>query len=625
MFNTSPILFLAVLFVSILFFGIIGQGLSSFLSGKLLKQKALLVFHGLLFSVGVFSATVTGFHTIQVLIFAYFILQMEGFSAVNHRIPKADLKLAAHHILVSFLFAIPSFLLFYFFIFRAEDSVTLPFMDEVFYSKVASSLISSKVETNDLYCIWFKENCLSSPYHYFEIWLTGLVSFCTGISTLLTYKLIAIPLIFGITGAVLYDLARQTGVGIAGSVTSVYLVFTAGMFFGYQTMIDWPLSQTLKVQLHFISDFVPLNRVKLATVSLFFSVFVYLNKGGIKLSWLPLLLCGGLWLTAAPSVWSLAFIVMILEKDSRNHFLRFCLFIAFAFLAIFLLYYFGREKLSFEDSIIFLKYKSLRIIAGTILYELGSHLVILFPALILGLFVWDKIRIRLIFLVLISIVPGIIFHSLTIGAVDSFQFVSNISPVSIAVLFFLVSLELFKSVIRFRIALISLFVLVQSFFTYKTLAYSYQNYSFSVSRVFLNELETSREGGQVRVISLSEGKGGFSDMPRTNYTGSWLLFVYPGATFLQVNAEEILASLKGSFKEGLKSNPFFRYVDSRGIGNFPEARIALLKEFMPQFLVVSGEVDLRKYKELLPYISKPLEDRLSGEKIYELRYGDKIK
>ena len=276
----DPLLLLAILLIGIFVCTLLGAVVFRTLPGTLVGEAALGPFHGLLLLIALFACISTQGKSVQSVILLYFIFQAIGIRPEEKRV--LNIKILRDQILRSFLFSVPIFCLFYLFIFRSDSRVVLPFMDEIFYSKVASYLNFRGIESNDLQCLWIDDFCAVQPYHYFEIWLTALISYFSGISTLVSYKLLAIPLLFGLACDILFQLSKSYQLSNLKAVFSVILVLTSGLFLGYQYTMDWPLPQTLKIQLHYISDFVPLNRVKLVTIFLFVCAFLFTFLKNIK-------------------------------------------------------------------------------------------------------------------------------------------------------------------------------------------------------------------------------------------------------------------------------------------------------------------------------------------------------
>jgi hypothetical protein len=497
-------------------------------------------------------------------------------------------------------------------------------MDEIFYSKVASYLNFRGIESNDLQCLWIDDFCAVQPYHYFEIWLTALISYFSGISTLVSYKLLAIPLLFGLACDILFQLSKSYQLSNLKAVFSVILVLTSGLFLGYQYTMDWPLPQTLKIQLHYISDFVPLNRVKLVTIFLFVCAFLFAFLKNIKFNWLILLLAGVLWVTVAPTFWAIAFIILCLGSKRSSELLRFFGFALISVLFFVSLYYLGREKAGFDDSVIFLKYRSPKIILGTIFYEFLSHFVILIPFLLLKIIFKVKGNIRLYIILILLLIPGFVLHALTIGSVDSFQFVSNISAIVLPFFYYFLFLD-FRFKLDSPIPILSLFslFLIQSFFFWKTIQFSLSNYQDSYSSFFIKKLgEKIDKTKHIRVVSLSESKGGFHDMPQTNITGSALLFSTADVSFAQIDIEDFLASLKGTFQSKVKNSTFASFFYKNKFSNYPEARVGFIKYFRPDLLwVKGGNVNINDYPELRPYLGEMIKDEVSKDRVFFLKYN----
>ncbi len=615
--------FFAYLFAGNLFFSGTGAVISRLLPRGLTSEPVLQPFHGILFWVLVFSAVLTKGKSIQLLILIYFILQAL-FESSNKEFHSNRWRMVLQNSSISFLLALPVLVVFYFSIFRNQESLTLPFMDEVFYGKLASLLTYKGIETNQIRVLWSEELGQNTPYHYFEIWLTSIFSWFSGISPLLTYKLLAIPTLIGTSCGILFNIARMRKLSISHSCYVVIFTVFTGIFFGYQTTVDYPIPTTIKVQLHYISDFIPLNRTKLATVFIFLSVFLFLLQKKVRHSWLPLILLGGLWISITPSIWVLSGFLLIKQRIVKKEFLVFICFILFSFLILFFIYY-SKNKVSYDDNLVFFKYNTVKMIMGTIFYEILTHILVLFPALLAICYAHYRNVMLSDFVLVIPILVGIVLHSISIGSFDSFQFVSNVSSVCIPLIFFSFYTAFFSDNFRFislKSGVFFLVIVFEGITAFKTMAYSFQNYTESYSKEFLSKISKQIKPLEKSVVTLSVIKGGHHDHARTNYEGAFFLLLNPKIRIAQINPEgNSKLAIGNDVNDKVQESPFLNFVKNSELKDYSNARIAFLNKFQPGVLVVNGAVDLSDYKELSPFLGNEIIDSLSGVRVFTLDYS----
>jgi len=613
-------IYLACLFFGFLCFSITGAGIARLLPRGLTAEPVLQPFHGLLFWVLVFSSVFTGGKTVQLAILGYFIFQAVFENTVAQS-TNNKLNLVFFNAIISFVFAVPVLVIFYFFIFRGNNSITLPFMDEVFYGKLSSLMIYTGIETNQIRSLWLEGTGQNTPYHYFEIWLTAIYSRFSGISPLLSYKLLAMPTLLGIGCGILFGLARLRNLSFFQATSAVIFTLFTGLFFGFEVIADWPIPDTMKVQLHYVSDFIPMNRVKLATVFFFLSAFLFLYNKGIRKSWMPLFLSGVLWISLTPAIWCLAGLIILKQRSSIKEILHFGAFVCFSILLLLFLYYFRHEKITHDDSVVFFKYHSPRLLAGTIIYEVLCHAIILIPVL-LSLFnsTFRKVILK-DFVLLVPVLVGIVLHSITIGSFDSYQFVSNASGVCLPLLFFsfysavLTQEKRLSAVLSIPFALMICF---QFLTFYKTLAYSYRNYHESYSLDFIKQAMPFISPSGTSVVTISVSNGGHQDHPRTNYTGAFFLLLDSKARIAQINTDSNGLVQQKEFQ--VQEAPFSAFAQNIGVPLNSEARIAFLKKFRPNVLVVNKGVDYKDFKELSSYFKPGFVDSVSGTRVFPLQF-----
>ena len=617
------LIYFAYLFAASLFFSVTGAAIARILPRGLTSEPVLQPFHGILFWVLVFSSVYTSGKTVQLTILSYFIFQALFESSVSE--PKnSKYHNAFFNAIISFVFSVPVLIIFYFFIFRSNNSITLPFMDEVFYGKISSIMTLKGFETNQIDSLWQDGISTNTPYHYFEIWLTVIFTQVSGISPLLSFKLLAVPTLFGTGSGILFALAKHRNLSNFRATFVVIFTLFTGLSFGFQQMADWSIPQTMKVQIHYLTDFIPLNRVKLSTVFLFLSAFTFLYNKENRISWFPLLLLGALWISLTPSIWFLAGFVLLNKYNSRKDILVFSSFVVAILFLFFFLYSFNKNKIEFDNSIVFLKYQSFRIVVGTILYEFLVHFLIVAPVLIYYLLFKKRINLLKDFIIIFPISIGIFIHAITIGSVDSFQFVSNVSGVFLQLFFYSFYLRAFSG--GFWKNYYSLFflisvVLFQFYTCYKTLAYSYSNYKEEYSLDFIERVGRLVVSSGTTVGTLSSSQGGHFDSPYTNYEGAFFLYTDPKVRIAQLNCDLALGSIQEQgFQTKVKSAWFLAFAQKERFLEYSKARIAFIEKYHPEVLVVNPKINIKDYPEFHKFLGPMLIDSISRTKVFTLSY-----
>jgi hypothetical protein len=605
-------------------FQLTGYLLHSLFLNRGVGENNLIPFHGLLFWVLLTAMVVTGGKTICWTIALYF---MAVFWMPPIRKKALNLPDGVKSVLSIWLFAMIPFTVFYSFTFRYTNTITLPFMDEIFYAKVAAMLMQTGVETNITQSLWFEELASVTPYHYFELWLTALLQYtCAYFPTLLTFKLLAIPVMLGVALYLLYGTARIYGLTPLSATVSVLVFLFCGLFLGYTSLTGKPIKEVLAVQLHYISDFVVLNRTKLATILLFIAASGTLYARANRFWFMPLLCLSFLWVTVMPSMLSMVG-VGLLFQHRRLLSKAYVLPLIYFFLSMLLFWYLYLSPFSnatFDNSITFFQYSSPNMLIGTVVYELISHAIILIPAILLAgwLIIARKQSIDAsVFLLLVPVAVGIILHTATVGSVNSFQFVSNISAIALPMIYFYLMVAFFsKKRNVWEIGCIVVLIGVQGYFTFKTLAYSFENYNETYGTSFLEDMSRKTDESDNKVVALIEPKGGHHDAPFTNIEGAFFLLFNSEAKICQLNAEVALQNMsERNFSSIVAAAPFLYFCNKNNIKDYAQCRLEFIDQFMPDYLVVPKGVNLNRYPELNNAIQPFAADPISRVQVFKFK------
>lgn len=211
-----------------------------------------------------------------------------------------------------------------FFVFRAYFFYNEPYNNEVHfdyfcYSALGDCMLNRGIESlncvNDLLC---ETNLNPSPYHYFEIWLTLLISQCFSITTgeiifVEVYVILGIMHILGIVAIV-----RCFTNSRAYSIISPFMILLAGMVC-YNVAFSADMFN-LPLRVSFVS---PLCNTKTLMISLYMLLAVYAFIKRRTMSYYILMALPLLCIALTPSVYAALGIVLIVDilkstKESRR-------------------------------------------------------------------------------------------------------------------------------------------------------------------------------------------------------------------------------------------------------------------------------------------------------------------
>ncbi|WP_291726118.1 hypothetical protein [Bernardetia sp.] len=356
-------------------------------------------------------------------------------------------------------------------IFNAEQSFKflIPSKDSFFYGRLSEKLLTSSYETIFLFHEDFPSVLGTTPYHYFEFWLSAFFVKVFSVSGYVAYSLFTLPLLqicawIGILA--IFEQVRRQKLSSTIFLWSFALLFVGGIYLpfynelkGFQSTY-W-LANTI---------FTGLSEHYFFWIAIFLA---YQNKNYKTSVWIIFMLP-----IASPTLWAACwggvfFIGIFLWVKEKSSFLKTNSLEILAFFLLpvcyFLFYYFTKssENVADASTTVFAFLKSgrsiLEVFKEVILY-LFSFLVIYFPFLLLlytGFKKNNRTTILLVFL-LGGLLGGVVLYFLLPLHQERFQFLRNfILPfVQVSLIYLIINL---KNILNYKVKGIFIILLCYGF------------------------------------------------------------------------------------------------------------------------------------------------------------------
>jgi hypothetical protein len=234
---------IAILFATVLF---------TYLTGTIFVRfgNSQFNYYNLFFKVliGAFAITIgyalikSRFTSIYTVIFPpliyYFIkIRKEALNPFTNPIQIAG-KTVLKEILTLAVLSIVSFLILGLYTINKEDfSVDLAYYDYHFYSEIARGLVMKGQENFNIRFYPLYQSDGTTLYHYFDLWMTALLSETTGVDTFSLLLVVVYPLFFlltvlGIMSLLQHHVKKNIGVTLLG------LLVTVAISFEHSTLVD---------------------------------------------------------------------------------------------------------------------------------------------------------------------------------------------------------------------------------------------------------------------------------------------------------------------------------------------------------------------------------------------------
>ncbi len=118
-----------------------------------------------------------------------------------------------------------------FYFVREDGHFILPFIDDRFYAKIAHSLVAYGTESTNMWHYLDVQNSSLEPYHYFELWLTGIIAWVTYQPTVIVINLILDAIFYiNIVLGLLHLLTKKYNHYYFVFAVSIFLPFISGFY-----------------------------------------------------------------------------------------------------------------------------------------------------------------------------------------------------------------------------------------------------------------------------------------------------------------------------------------------------------------------------------------------------------
>jgi hypothetical protein len=585
----------------------------------LISHPGLDTFNGLLLVVFITSIFISGIFTSLAIIPFYFII---GYNLKNGKSQRHEANGWTDSLLISL------FYLFYisyslFFTFRGVSKINMPYIDEYFYIQVSKQIDLYRKETNDYRINWGNLYDVKSIYHYFEIWLSLTLSKIKLINPMFSFRYGTYPIFLAISSFLFYK-SYSDRINKSILFLVALLLPVLGSYATFE-MLDFSyLPHTLRINLTYLSDYVPANRLKLSVLLLLFSVVFFLFHQKEKFYFVPLILAIFFWPLTAHSVGSGFLTFLLFSNIKKFDAIKISIVFSLTTLAFFFLAVYNpagqSNNYDFQSSI--LKYRSFKIIAGTIIYDLLAFSISILPFFII--LIRDRKQTFYSIKSLILGIAGSILiasatNAATIGNIESFQFFINLAAPLISLILGASLIYLFENFnSKFTVPFLFFFLFYQVFAFGRIFYNNCQTFNLQYSSAYTEFLKKIRTHSW-RGISIIKPDGYFKGVPHLNQTGSFIYFFDKSCVTPVNNAENIpLASQEGIKKMNV-DGPFLKFVTSSGSSDTVRLRDKFILEQRINFLVVAKEKSIKEYPDLEMKFRFACKDPVSGEKLYLLR------
>ena len=529
-------------------------------------------------------------------------------------------------IMFTFFFLVKCFA-FYNFSYQAPN---IPHNDILYYTTISDFIGETGQEnlSNFRNVINSSFNGLN-PYHYFEMWVSALLSRIFGVNSLAVFELLTHSLLLTVTALGFYGLITQLserGNKYLIFFLSIGLVFYSGLSINYPKIGIIPYNGAILPKLLPIYFFCLMFTVFFLAGEFWTAVAVL-----IVLAWINTAAAPGIYI----GLFLFACLKFFLEKDKKvaAKIITWISFSVLGYALLFMLFKSGNSHL--ESGIIS---RNTLLGAGKT-WTLQSLLLFTNYCIILIPFLWllkDRISLNTFahdhvlqaVLILVFIIIGGVFFSGILNTVVSSQFAYNlyIPVMSIMTIFVGVLLSRIdaSNVLFYFVGVISFVVIMDAYFTFESPFFSKTQ---RIERYSVNYIRESTE-----ILQKCSGNLGIFIAEPAFFEGSDLSksedYHYPGKYLKAYRSKLYLANympdkiksqnsiLGKSYRNG---NALIQYASTRNSAmNMDAARMLFVREFKPGFLVVQGEQG--PPAELRKFVRDSAIDNRSHEKFYRLEY-----
>jgi len=330
---------------------------------------------------------------------------------------------------------------FYYFTNESATCFKIPFFDYVYYADISSSLMRFGNENKEMLKNFMFPKMLEgvSPYHYFELWLTGFFSTLYNISSLKIILLVTYPILKGTFLIAIFSVFEQFGIlKFKHYLLSFLLLSVSGFYFWFTKFYEitkYNVGYTQNGVLAWGRKYLMLYIIALLSAN-------YFIKGQIKIALLTVLFIAIFSIGCAPGIiFTVGVFIAYIAIKNKDLELAFMFLLFFAFFVSF--YYFmtipqtteylnnvGLFKQILKTPLQFFLYKKLFF---SFIYPFMRIPIFYSPFIILALVLYRKELINFKMdsplFILLLLISSAFFSALQSGMFDSGQLLYNNLPI----------------------------------------------------------------------------------------------------------------------------------------------------------------------------------------------------
>lgn len=537
-------------------------------------------------------------------------------------------------------FSIPIILLYFFYMFLTLNNIdNLPFWDDadiVCYSKFTWYIINSGNETNVFNYLDISLKT-ASPYHYFDLWLSGSISSIFKTNYMHTFQLISYPLgfltiIFGFLGLLENFITKPISLII--KILSICVLTFTGIFFTKFTNLDF---YNRYGYWYCINAF---NHPKYIISYLYIIAFLtlFINKK----EYFGILILLGLviaQIATSLSILSSIFIyytILIVYSKNRKYYKYIYSILSIAILILIFYLIMGKndnvhsQNFNFRNIIAIFNISNLFFVLKQFIGDglLGYLSMNILTLLIIFFSIIKKNIIDLILLkyrniIILSILlftTGLLYQFLLRNILfDNYQFFSTVATPLFYIIYFLILLYIFTITTKFIKLIIVLFIifnLIKSPIPYNSKSIYNSEYLNETHEIFdkLNPIGVS-------IISKEYY------IKYTNNSNPLFGTIAPYICIWNKNAHLIPISVfdipkKDDYSNSVKLSPFYIFVKNqmkiKKFISIENSQIEFIKQNKIKYIITCPDVTLNK--KIMSITKKIFIDKFSGEKFVLLKY-----
>jgi len=489
--------------------------------------------------------------------------------------------------------------------YAGKDIWHTPHSDYVAYSKLSFYLVKYGVENFTVNPIVLKTQLV--PYHYFEIWLNGILAFLLSINHLVTLKVITYSFLFFLTFLGICSLIKILGVKkdwLIMLYAFLSTIFT-GIYFSFYENYRF-----LSVMDIFSQNIWSYNKLSVI-YSFLVAIILCFWTGNYIWGYLLLIILPICYVTTLPAVaMTIGFMAFVnfFQKNKKDFLLLMGLLLLL--LTTFFSFYtfFGEIPNVSNKTFHFLDAKEIRtkfnIVAGTSIHTLILYLpyvfiIFLFRSLS-GTFIKTYFY-NLLFLALPFF--ALLGWSILSNITDSVQVYFNLSTPLLNIFFALLAIYLinYSPKKKSKILLLTLFFL-NLFFNFGTSFHSNKITESETLKELVNKIK-NKNHISISLKKFEDYSTVFQKNTYSTFLGQYLVPFYSDAYSVDVSVHQMKIDSTSRYVQAeikmLQNAPFYQYVEmQKAIGKFvsiEQSQLDFIKEYKIDYLITNKKTPVPKY------------------------------